>query len=234
MKQIFRVPMRVYDISSGTYRTFTRYFDEQPLDACKWTEQMLKAQGLGRRLSYSNEWSNAQKYLFKHNSEQEQHFIDTIAWTGTVLDFDDETLKEGIILNDDGTIAESRTVLRKKDGILLPHSSEYIKDLDDRYMMLISKLHGLKNPKRDLPDYAYLWVEPNGFRPVVRGHWHWRHRDDGRVDVNANYDPASRSFVARLVDEKRPSTSITKKEYERRQSKIEKLQDKLFGSTIII
>ncbi len=150
---------------------------------------------------------------------QEKTLVGTAALTGTVLDFGDETLKEGIVLNDegivlndDGTIASARA-LGNKDKIVLPHSSAYVKDLPDACMPLVAYLHGVKDPKRELPDYAYVWVEPRGIRPVVRGLWGIGGRDGGWVGVYADYGPAGGWFDAWQVDEKRPENVITLQEY---------------------
>ncbi len=188
---------------------------------------MLSAQALGKRISYSWEWSVAQRYLRGHQPEQEQKLVDTIAWTGTVLDFSDETLKEGITLNDDGSFKEARIVLGRKDGVFLPPKSAYVKDLDDKYMRLVSHLHGFKDPKRELPDYAYLGVNPNankdGRNPVVRGRWDFRHRLRRHVHVDAGYFAACGRFAAWLVDEKRSDNTITQQEYAELESKLREL-----------
>ncbi len=143
-----------------------------------------------------------------------------IAWTGTVLDFGDETLKERIVLNNDGTIASSRA-FGKKDKIVLPHSSAYTKDLPDKCMPLIAYLHGVEDPKRELPDYAYVRVDANGIKPVVRGGWLVDRHGDGRVLVRADYGPAYGGFAAWQVDEKRPEGVITPQEYAEMQRRLE-------------
>jgi len=186
-----------------------------------WQNQMSKAQRAGKRLSYSNEWSGAQRHYEQSDPHHEEKFVDTAAWTGTVLDFGDETLKEGIILNPDGTIASAKRVLGQKDKIILPHSSGYVKDMKDGHMPLVAYLHGVKDPKRELPDYAYLWVEFKGIRPAVRGDWLVGYV--GRpVGVNAICGPASRRFAAWQVDEERPKGVITPAEYKEMQERLEK------------
>jgi len=217
VKQIFRVPISIYDISAGQYKPIELYIHSPKSEIGSWHDLMWEMQrlGLGVRLAYSSEWFRGRQYLEKNHPEAEKDFIERpCEWTGTVLDFNDETLKEGITLCRDDIIASAKTILGKKQGIILPHENKYIKDLGDEYMPLVRHLWGVEDPKRELPDYAYLWVEPNGFKPVVHGLWDLTHRGDGRVDVNASYDPANRRFAARLVSEKRPKNTITQKEYE--------------------
>src|SRR3989344_637312 len=203
-KHVFKTPVQAYDLATGQLVSADRYLSGQPMEADYWQNQMLKARRAGRRICYSNEWSGAQRYLREAHQEQELRLADTAAWTGTLLDFEDETLKEGITLNDDGTIRGARTVLGRKDSIVLPHSSAYVKDLDDVHMPLIAYLHGgVINPKRELHNYAYLWITSNGIRPVVRGYWGFRDRDGRRGNVAADYGPAGRGFAAWVVDEER-------------------------------
>ncbi len=210
--KVFRVPVQAYDLSTGELVAADRYFSGQPMGADTWINQMLKAQGARKRLAYSNEWSGAQRHYRKTDAEQEKKLVDTAAWTGTVLDFNDETLKEDIVLNPDGTIASAKT-LGKKDKIVLPHASGYVKDLPDACVRLVAYLHGVANPKRELPDYAYVWVNANGIKPVVRSAWLVGRRDGGRVGVDAGCGPAGGGFAAWQVDEKRPENVITPQEY---------------------
>lgn len=179
---------------------------------------MLKAHRTGRRICYSNEWSSAQRYYIKRNPEFEARFVNTVAWTATVLDYTDETLKEGITLNDDGTIAKADTVLGRKDKIVLPYSSAYVKDLPEDCMPLIAYLHGVTNPKRQLPDYALVSVITRGIRPlvrgsVVRGLWGLHDRNYWRVSSYAYYAPVDGRFAAWLVDEKLSENIVTPEEY---------------------
>lgn len=233
-EKIFKVPLRVYDLSTGEYRTVTIYHSGSPMGDNAWGNQMLKAQALGKRPSYSREWSGTQRYMKERQPEQELKLVDTVAWTGTILDFNDGTLKEGITLNDDGSFREVRIVLTGKDGIFLPDESKYVKDLGDEYMGLVSHLHGLKDPKRELPDYAYLWIDPkankDGRNPVVRGRWSILCREDWRVDVKADCDAAGRRFAAWLVDENKPDNAITPAEY----AEYAKLERKLRESPVLI
>jgi len=219
VNRVFKVPVRAYDLSTGEVTTVNRYFAGQPMSPDTWPNQMLKAQNSGKRLSYSNEWSGAQRQYKQSNPKQDEQFIAEVAWTGTVLDFGDETLKEGIVLNDDGTIASAKKVLGKKDKIVLPPASAYVKDMNDKHMPLIAYLHGVKDPKRELPDYAYLWVESKGIRPAVRGDWFVLNRGNWRVGVLAGFDPVNRRFAAWQVDEERPKDVITTAEYEEIQER---------------
>lgn len=218
INRVFKVPVRAYDLATGEVTTVDRYFPGQSMSPDTWQNQMLKAHRPRERLSYSNEWSGAQRHYVQSNPEYERQFVEATAWTGTVLDFGDETLKEGIVLNSDGTIASSGKVLGKKDKILLPHSSAYVKDLSDKHMPLVAYLHGVKDPKRKLPDYAYLWLESRGIKPVVRGGWDVGGRGYRRVDVIAG--PADWWFAAWQVDEKRPKNVITPQEYEEMQRRL--------------
>ncbi len=213
-RTVFKMPVRAYDITTGELVSMDRYLHGQQMEADLWQNQMLKAQRTGKRINYSNEWSGAQRYLGQRHPDQELRLVDTVAWTGTLLDYTDETLKEGITLNEDGTIASAKTTLGKKEKVVLPTSSAYVKDLNDTHMPLISYLQGVKNPKRELPDYAYVWVTPSGIRPVVRGVWPWHGRDGGRVAVYAGCAPAGGRFAAWLVDEKLPENAVTLAEYE--------------------
>lgn len=216
MQTVYKVPVNAYDIATGELVPADRYLHDQPMDVDLWQNQMLKAQKAGRRIVYSNEWSGIQRYEKSKNPDFEARFVDTVAWTGTVLDFGDETLKEGITLNGDGTIAEAEVVLGRKDKIVLPYENRCVKDLPEDCMPLISYLHGVKDPKRELPDCACIWVTPVGLRNVVRrGDWAW-HDDDGRrVAVLTRYVPTDCRFAAWLVDEKLSENMVTRAAYER-------------------
>jgi len=215
VKQIFKVPISIYDISAGEYKPIELYIHSPKSEIGEWYELMLMAQNNGLRLAYSSEWFRGRQYMEEKHPEAEKDFIEgPLEWTGTVLDFNDETLNEGIILNPDKTIKTIKTKLGKEQGIILPHESKYIKDLDDTYMPLARHLWGVEDPKRDLPVYAYLLVEPNGFKPVVRGDWRWHYHGNRQVNVDASYDPAHGRFAARLVSEARPENVFTLKEYE--------------------
>lgn len=232
-EKIFRVPVQTYDVHN-VYTTSPIYFASSPMGDDTWENQMLKAHARGKRISYSREWSGTQRYMKEHQPEQELKLLNTPAWTGTVLDFNDETLKERISLNPDGSFREARIVLARKDGILLPSESAYVKDLDDKYMPLVAHLHGLRDPKRELPDCAYLWINPKANRgginplvnPLVRGR-SLHDREATRVVVDSYFDVAFRRFAAWLVDEKKPDNVITPAEYA-------ELERRLRESTVVI
>ena len=226
-KSILKIPLRIYDVENG-YRNSELYFAYPKSETGMWHELMLKAQNSGLRLAYSSEWYLARKLLENKHPEYEKDFIEGPSeWTGTVLDYDKEELIEGITLNPDKSIKNVKTKLGKKEGIILPHSSSYIKDMDDKYMPVISQLWGVKNPKRELIDYAYLWVDDSGFRPVVRGDWGWDRCDYGRVDADVNLDAAYWGFAARFVSDKKPKDIITKEKYD-------ELMKELSGKTIFV
>jgi hypothetical protein len=203
---------------------------------------MLDAQSKGRRLPASAEWYLGRSYLQIHNPEAEEDFITgPREWTGTVLDYDRDQILEGITLKPNGDIANVKTRLGKKEGFKIPDESKYVKDIPERYMKTIAHIWGLQDPKRELPDYAFLYVpsSKSGFRPVVRGgDWFLHYRDDGRVDANASFDAAVRGFAARYVSETptiiteitRPAEvreaeyRISKTEYETLVAKAEELE----------
>jgi hypothetical protein len=213
VNQIFRVPLQIYDISAGGYRPVELYIHSPKSETGGWHELMLMAQDKGLRLAYSSEWFRGRQYLEKQQPEAEKDFIEgPLEWTGTVLDFTDETLKEGITLNPDGTIKNVKKILGKEQGIILPYESKCIKDLDDKYMPLVRHLYGVEDPRRDLSGDAYLWINSNGIRPVVRGSWDVPHPGYGRFYVDARYDPADCGwFAARLVSEKDQKTQLLQK-----------------------
>lgn len=202
--QTLEIPLSIYDVASGGIRSLTLYFDAKKSRTGDWYDLMLEAQRQGKRFAYSSEWFNGRRYLEQNNPQAEEDFITGVSeWTGTVLDYEQGALLEGITLDPDKSIASVKTRLGKKEGILLPPQSAYVKDLDDKYMALAIHLWGVQDPKRELPDYAYLYVS-HGFRPVVRGGWGWDRRDYGRVGAGAGYGAAGGGFAARFVSETKP------------------------------
>src|SRR3989338_2162405 len=168
---VFKTPIQAYDIATGSVVSVDRYLDGQPLKYDSWTSYMLEAQRAGKRIATSSEWSGVQRYHADRNPEFEERFANTVACTGTVIDFDAGILMEGVTINDDGTIKEAKTVLGRKDGIVFPHSSGYIKDLSEACMPVFAYLHGIADPKRELPDIAYssIFSFPSFIGYVGRG-----------------------------------------------------------------
>jgi hypothetical protein len=227
-EKIFEVPMQIYNISTGRYETATRYLPEFPKNDLIWKIHVQEAQKSGKWLTTSKEWSAVDRYFAEKEPEQEKRFVYTIAFTGTVLDYRDNTLKEGVVLNPDGTIASAKTVLGEKEGIYLPHKSEYVKNLDGKHMPLISYLYDIKDPKRELPCNAFLEVEASDLRIIVRGGFCGIYgRDAGRTCISANESPTSWGFAAWFVDETMPENTITPEEYER-------IFAQLNGKTILV
>ncbi len=211
-KRILRVPLRVYDISTKGYRDSELYVSNPKPTIGTWPEKMLEAQNSGRRSAISAEWFLGRRYLETNRPKEEQDFISgPLEWTGTVLDFSTGELLEGIELNPDGSIKTAKR-LGKKEGVVLPDKSAYVRDLGEEYMPLAQHLWGLEDPKRELPDYTCLWISP-GFRPVVRGGWAHRH-DLRRMDVGADYEASDGRFASRFVSDARPDNLITPEQYE--------------------
>ncbi len=165
---VFKVPVKSYGVSTDGLVDTERYFEEEPMEPDVWQSQMLAAQRSGRRLCFSSEWSSAQRHY--SGSEQEEKLVYIRALTGTVLDYEHEELLEGIELRDDMPLDEMRenplgavksvaTRLGMRDGIVLPHSNVYVRDLPNKYMKFVAYLHGVKDPKRDLHEGAYIFVE---------------------------------------------------------------------------
>ncbi len=73
INKVFRVPVMAYDLSTGELVAADRYFSGQPMGTDTWTNHMLKAQGAGKRLAYSSEWSGAQRFYRKPNPAQACH-----------------------------------------------------------------------------------------------------------------------------------------------------------------
>ncbi len=199
------VPLRIYDVLTGEYVEKTVRFDAKKSRTGDWYDLTLEAQRLGKRQNHSNEWFLGRQYLEHDNPKAERDFIEgPLEWTGTVLDYDREEIQEGLILNPDKSIASVGTRLGRKEGILLPDKSGYVKDFHQKYMGTMSQIWGVEDPMRGLPDYAYLYVTPNGFRPVVRGGWFLLRRDYRRVSANAGCAAADRRFAARFVSDTAP------------------------------
>ena len=216
--QKLRIPVIAYDAASGRNVSRTLYFDAKKAGYGNWPQTMLEAQARGEMLSKSGQWYRGRQWLENNNPDAERDFITgALEWTRDVLDYNQEALLTVDKLNPDGSIASAIT-FGKKDGFELPPESKYIKDMPDRCMKTISYLWGVENPKRELPDYAYLWVSP-GFRPVVRGARDLDPRDDRRVGANAPYDAGDRRFAARFVSatkpqELEPRYVLSKNDYE--------------------
>ncbi len=211
-RRILNVPLHRYDVLAQDYVDSRPYVASPKSELGNWYQLMLKAQNSGRRLATSAEWFLSRAYLQANRSEEEADFINgPLEWTGTVLDSEREELLEGIELNPDESIKSVNARLGRKEGIVLPGKSAYVKDLGDDHMPLAKHLWGVQDPKRELPDYAYLSIQP-GLRPVVRGRWPHR-RDDGRVDAYANYEASDGRFASRFVSETRPENLITPAEY---------------------
>ncbi|MBS3053391.1 MAG: hypothetical protein J4469_02710 [Candidatus Aenigmarchaeota archaeon] len=231
-RQVFRVPLHVYDVAVGGCKPVELYIQSPKSETGNWANRKLAAQKSGVRLAYSSEWFLGRRYLEQKHPQIERDFIEgPFEWTDTVLDFDKEELVEGIILdphipeqeilaNPSAAIKTAKTRLGSREGIYLPHKSAYIKDIPDKHMKLIYYLWGVKDPKKELPDYTYLWIADNvwiadnGFRPVVRGDWGLGHRDGGRVGAGAGCGAACRGFAARFVSENRPENALTPQEYK--------------------
>ena len=198
-EEIFEVPIGRYEYDLVTREINPRAieFDRRPLGVDFWHNQMLKAQKAGKRISYSNEWSDIYDYLGTRDREFQRHFLDTPSWTGTVLDFTDNTLKEGITLNEDGTIADAKIVLGEKDGIILPRSRCHLRNLDKECLPCFAYLLGIKDPKKELSPDTYMWITPSGIRPVARGMPY--PRTDSHVLIDADYSPKEKWFSAWMV-----------------------------------
>lgn len=181
-----------------------------------WYNLTSEAQNSGHRLPTFAEWFLGRRYLEEKHPQEERDFIEgPLEITGTVLDFDNEKLLEGIELSPDGfhfLVKSAKTRLGRKEGILLPPVSSYIKDLGEAYMPLASHLWGVADPQRELPDYAYLQIDPTGFKPVVSGGWH-NSDDKRRVSLCAYYGPSYRRFTSRFVSDTKPDGLITPNEY---------------------
>ncbi len=208
IQKIFRVPVRAYDIEAGRIVDTTRYFAGEPENADTWQNQMIAAQRSRRRLCYSNEWSSAQRH-YPRDSREEHKFITPFVWTGTVLDSTDGTLKEGIIINDDGTIKSAETVLGRNDGIVIPDEGGHLVDFPDMYNSFFAYLYGMRDPRRVLPiRKVYLWMDANGLRPVIRGGWLEGDSYDRRSSIYANRDPTARFAAWQVSDSPPEGTEI--------------------------
>jgi len=223
---ILGIPLSVYAVPTG-YEARALYVHARKTKAGTWNELMLEAQNSGCRLPTSAEWYQARSAL--ENTEAEKDFLEgPPEWTGTVLDYDKGELLEGIALNSDGTIATVNTRLGREQGIVLPTESGFVRDdpdeeckstirsarvLGEEYAPLVCYLWGVQDIG-ELPVYTHLYVQPRGFRHVVRGDWSWPRHDGRRVDADAEYGGADRSFAARFVSETRPETAMTLAEYE--------------------
>lgn len=225
-RQVFKVPLNIYDVSLGGYRQVTLYVRSPKTAEDGWVAQVLNAQRIVECVAGSSEWYQSCSYILKHYGEEaEKDFVTgPREWTGTVLDFDHEELLEGIRLREDmpldevranpyGAIESIRTRLGREQDIYLPHESKLVKDLPPKYTPLIRQLWGVSDLE-ELPDYTFLAVNPSGFQPVVRRDWGWSPRVDWRVDAGAGYGTVGRGFAARLVSEERPQDVLTREEYE--------------------
>lgn len=189
-----------------------------PAEDNNWTNHMLHAQSIGRPVLLSSEWSDTDRHI-PQQSPLHGRFASRGAYTGTILDYDDGTLKERIILNPDGSFAEIGVVLGEKEGIYLPvdvPDRGQIYALHDKYMPLIAHLFGIepgKDPKRELSDTKFL-VYPKGRMVISRGDW----QDLGGMIRDIRGRDQHESLGRRsawFADNKPPEGAITQKEYER-------------------
>jgi len=159
-EDVFRVSMGAYGID----------FCTRPAVIDLWANHMLEAQAQGKRLIHSGEWCMAQRYVSTSKGKFEKYFCKVPAVTGTVLDYNDKTLKEGITLNEDGTIKDAKIILGEKDGIFLPEESSVVRLLNKRYFPLISYLQGIDDIRTDsfYFDAPLAVRKPAGIVPVVR------------------------------------------------------------------
>ena len=167
-EDVFRVSMGAYGID----------FCTRPAVIDLWANHMLEAQAQGKRLISSDEWSKVQRYINFHKRGFERYFSKVPTLTGTVLDYSDGTLKEGVTLNDDGTIKDAKIVLGEKQGIYLPSGGSLVRTLFEprnkgKYVRLMSCLYGLRDPEKELFssefDEPFVYVrKPEGIIPVVR------------------------------------------------------------------
>jgi len=211
-KKVLNVPLHRYDVTAQDYVDSKLYITSPKSELGTWYKLMLEAQNSGRRLPTSAEWFLAREYLHASKWEEEADFVrDAAEWTGTVLDYDNGQLLEGITLNPDGSIKTAKR-LGKKDGILLPTEGGYVKNLGDEYMLLVSQLWGVKDPKKELRAHTYLWITP-GFRPVARGGLALHPPADASVNVDADNDILTSTFASRFVSDIKPGHLITPQEY---------------------
>lgn len=202
-KPVFKFPLRTHDAATQQRGVSYRFLDSRRMSADSWNNQMLKAQSYGRRIAYSYEWFIARRHFENSSYHQGSGLAYATIWTGTVIDFTDETLKEGIRLNENGTIETARIVLGRKDGIRLPHSNVFLKDLGEEYIPLFSYLTGLKDPKKELGDRTF-WVADAGIRPVVCKYGY----------ILSASDNIDESFNAVLVSDTVPRDTVTQETYE--------------------
>jgi len=200
---IFRVPLSVYTVPTG-YEARALYVHARKTKAGTWNELMLEAQNSGCRLPTAAEWYIAREFLKQRDPESEKDFIQNVSeWSGTVLDYTRGELLEGITLGPDGEITAVEKRLGREQGIVLPKKSGYVRNLDGIYIPLVHHLWGVEDIE-ELPEHAYLWVNPTGFTPVVRGRWVHETIDSRRDDVVARYGAEGVSYAARFASETRP------------------------------
>ncbi len=195
----------------------------------EWVYSMLRAQAIGRPLILSGEYSEMLRNFKKKHLEQRKKLVEMHIATGTVLDYNDGTLKERITLNSDGSFAGADIILGKKDGIYLPEKSEFIWRLHDKYMPLIARLFDVKDPRAELEENSYFEIFSRGFAHVLRGYWDLGCREPWEYDVAFACGSAGDSHPTLFLDTKPPESTVNQYEHERlllEQQRIEEALEK--------
>lgn len=204
--------------------TITRYSQPQ---AIRYATQK------GRFVASSGLWYQTRLRLEKEMPEVESDFVTGEAEdTSTVLVFlkTGEKYADGLFVqypvpNAGGTDSE-----RDEKGIpkarqifqmALPVRNSNVKDMPIELDPFLNTIYGMEDARKRLPDFAYVWVIPEGERRVLRSAWSWPHREDRRVIVRGYWAPADRFSDVGFREFEGGEDSITAVDERRRKLIVE-------------
>lgn len=74
----------------------------------------------------------------------------------------------------------------------LPVNDSYVHRLPEELDTFVNTLYGMSDARKQLPDYAYVSITPEGERRVLRSDWDWLPREGRRVLAGGDWRPADR------------------------------------------
>ncbi len=157
-----------------------------------------------QRIMTSGEWYQIREKLQETTPDVEKIMVSgSYERTSTILDFDHgkknkkDKYFDGLLIqipkvDDEGNLSvDEKGILKARHlwEMALPLKSDHVNNMPPELDMFIDTIYGMKGVRKELPNYAYISITPEGLRNLLRGDWSWPDHESRRVDVSGLWEP---------------------------------------------